>query len=241
MGTTQHSRSSGATDGGPDIALRLSEVRSRVEEAARRGGRSASGISVVAVSKTFPDAAVRAARGAGHVDFGESRAQELSRRLKADPPLGARWHFVGRLQRNKVDQVVGTATLIHSVDRMKLAHAIAERAGAAGGVQRVLVQVNVGEDPDKGGFTVEQAPGAVARIREIPGISVQGLMTIPPLGEDPRPLFARLRQLRDDLRAAFPEVVHLSMGMSGDYEVAVEEGATIVRVGSAIFGPRTSG
>lgn len=229
------------TTASPSVGLRLEAVRDRIADAAMRAGRSTSGITLVAVSKTFPDDVVRAARAAGQVDFGESRAQALTARLEADPPLAARWHFVGRLQRNKVDKVVRAATVIHSVDRMSLAEAIAEEAAATSGVQRVLVQVNVGEDPAKAGFSVADAPGAVARIRELPGISVQGLMTIPPLGEDPRPLFARLRALRDDLRERFPEVVHLSMGMSGDFAVAVEEGATIVRVGSAIFGPRDTG
>ncbi len=223
------------------VADRLAEVRGRIADAAARAGRSTSGITLVAVSKTFDDDTVREARDAGQIDFGESRAQALRARLQAAPSLAARWHFVGRLQRNKVPDVVEAATIIHSVDRIVLAEAIAEEAAASMGVQRVLVQVNVGEDPDKAGFSVTDAPGAVARIRELPGISVQGLMTIPPLDADPRPLFARLRDLRDDLRQRFPEVVHLSMGMSGDYEVAVEEGATIVRVGSAIFGPRTPG
>ena len=99
-------------------------------------------------------------------------------------------------------------------------------------------RVNAGEDPDKAGFSIDEAPTAIARIREIPGISVQGVMTIPALGADPRPAFVRLRTLRDELRESFPEIVHLSMGMSGDYELAVEEGATLVRLGTAIFGPR---
>lgn len=223
----------------PDtIAGRLAVVRQRIADAAQRAGRSASGITLVAVSKTFDDDAVRAARRAGQLDFGESRAQALDARTKVDPPLGVRWHFVGRLQRNKVPLVMNTATLIHSVDRMKLAERIAEHARERETVQRVLVQVNADEDPDKAGFAIHEAAAAVARIREIPGVSVQGLMTMPQLGGDPRPAFARLRELRDDLRTSFPEIVHLSMGMSGDFEAAVEEGATLVRVGSAIFGPR---
>jgi uncharacterized pyridoxal phosphate-containing UPF0001 family protein len=142
------------------------------------------------------------------------------------------------LQRNKVKDVVGVATLIHSIDRVDLAEPLAERARRQGRVQRVLVQVNVGDDPAKGGCDVDETVGLVARVRAIDGIACQGLMTIPRLGEDPRPAFARLRELRDDVRARFPEVQHLSMGMSGDFEVAVQEGATIVRVGEAVFGPR---
>jgi pyridoxal phosphate enzyme (YggS family) len=222
-----------------DIAARAEEVRGRIAAAAVRAGRSPSGITLVAVSKTVPDAAVREAHDAGLLDFGESRAQALRDRLQAAPPLRVRWHFVGRLQRNKVDAVVGSATLIHSVDRMRLATAVAERAAATARVQRVLVQVNVSADPAKGGFAIDEVGPAVARMREMPGISVQGLMTVPALDADPAAAFSRMRALRDELRGRFPEVLHLSMGMSGDYELAVEQGATIVRVGTAIFGPRT--
>jgi pyridoxal phosphate enzyme (YggS family) len=179
------------------------------------------------------------ARKGGQADFGESRAQELRRRSKSIGP-GVRWHFVGRLQRNKVRDVVGVASLIHSVGRLELAEAIAERARKGGRVQRVLVQVNVGDDPAKGGCAVDEAVGLVAKVRALDGIACEGLMTIPPLDTDPRPLYAMLRELRDDVRSRFPEVQHLSMGMSDDFEIAVEEGATIVRVGEAVFGPRAA-
>jgi PLP dependent protein len=224
----------------PNTERSVAEVRERMQAAADRSGRSLSGVTLVAVSKTVDDDAVRAVRDAGVRDFGESRAQALRDRQLADPPLGVRWHFVGRLQRNKADLVVGTATLIHSIDRMALAEAVAETAARTGGVQRVLVQVNVAGDPAKAGFAPDEAERAVARMREVPGISVQGLMTIPPLGEDPAPAFAALRDMRDRLRDRFPEVVHLSMGMTGDYETAIEHGATIVRVGTGLFGPRAA-
>lgn len=220
-----------------EVAERLAEVRKRMAEAAARAGRSLSGVTLVAVSKTFSDDAVRAVRDLGQLDFGESRPQALAARLKADPSLGVRWHFVGRLQRNKIDQVA-TATLIHSVDRVRLAEALAAQATRKGRVQRVLVQVNISHDPEKGGFVPEETTAAVARIRDLPGVSVQGLMTIPALGADPAEAFARMRDLRDGLRARFPEVVHLSMGMTDDYEVAIEHGATIIRVGTGIFGER---
>lgn len=220
------------------IAQRLSEVRARIAAAAARADRSTSAITLVAISKTFDDDAVRAARVAGQIDFGEIRAQALSARLAADPPLGARWHFVGRLQTNKVKDVVGAATLIHSVDRLRLAEVIAEEARDQGRVQRVLVQVNITADPDKAGVPVEGAVDLVSRIRGLRGISCQGLMTIPALDADPRAAFVRMRELRDDLRTRFPEVLHLSMGMTGDYVEAVEEGATLLRVGTGIFGPR---
>ena len=227
-----------ASDSAADaIATRLGEVRARISGAAAAAGRSPSDVTLVAVSKAFDVAVIQAARGAGHADFGESRAQELRRKAKVVGG-GVRWHFVGRLQRNKVKDVVGLASLIHSVDRIELAEAIAERARRAGRLQRVLVQVNVGEDPDKAGCDPGDTVGFVAKVRALDWIACEGLMTIPPLEADPQPLFAELRQLRDGVRARFPEVQHLSMGMTHDYEVAVREGATIVRVGEAIFGPR---
>ena len=221
-----------------EIAARLADVRRRIAEAAARAGRSRASVTLVAVSKLFDVSDVLAARRAGQSDFGESRAQELKKRLEPTADLGVRWHFVGRLQRNKVADVVGKVTLIHSVDRLPLAEAIAARAEAIGRVQGVLVQVNAGNDPAKAGVAVEDAAALVAKIRSIPWISCQGLMTIPPLDGDPRAVFRTLRELRDGLRAEFPEVLHLSMGMSADFEVAVEEGATIVRLGEVVFGPR---
>lgn len=218
-------------------AGRLLAVRRRAAEAAERAGRSPGSVTLVAVSKGFSADDVEAVRAAGQVDFGENRVQELTAKRDALGP-GVRWHFVGRLQRNKVRDVVGTATLIHSVDRYELAEPIARQACQAGRVQRVLVQVNQGGDPAKGGCAPEDAGELVSRIRDLPGIACEGLMTVPPLDEDPRPVFRGLCRLRDELRGRFPELQHLSMGMSGDYEAAIEEGATIVRVGSAIFGPR---
>jgi len=220
-----------------EIAARLADVRRRIAEAAARAGRSRASVTLVAVSKLFDVSDVLAARRAGQSDFGESRAQELARKAR-EAGGGIRWHFVGRLQRNKVKDVVGVASLIHSVDRIELAEAIAERARREERVQRVLVQVNVGDDPAKAGVRPEDALALVARVREMDGIACEGLMTIPPLDVDPRPVFVALRELRDDLRERFPEVQHLSMGMSNDFEVAVEEGATIVRLGEAVFGPR---
>jgi len=226
-----------------ELTSRLAAVDRRVTSAAERAGRTRSAVTVVAVSKRFGADVVRSALRAGHTDFGESRAQELRR--KAASVGGVRWHFVGRLQRNKVSDVVGLVSLVHSVDRLELAEAIAAQARAGGtgtGTatpdQRVLVQVNAGDDPRKGGCRVGDAAALVAGVRELDGLACEGLMTVPPMGEDPRPVFARLRGLRDDLRARFPEVVQLSMGMTDDFEVAIEEGATIVRVGEAIFGPR---
>jgi PLP dependent protein len=218
-----------------DVAGRLAAVMRRVGDAATRAGRAPSAVTLVAVSKGFGPEVIARARDAGQVDFGENRVQELVAKVALP---GVRWHFVGRLQRNKVKDVVGTVSLIHSVDRLELAQALAERARAGSFPQRVLVQVNAGDDPAKAGCAVGEAPAMVAAVRRLEGLACEGLMTIPPAGVDPRPAFARLRDLRDDLRSEFPEVQHLSMGMTNDFEVAVEEGATIVRVGEAIFGPR---
>lgn len=223
-----------------DAAQRYEDVQRRIAAAAERAGRAPSAVTLVAVSKAFPASAVEGLRGLGHLDFGESRAQEL--REKADAlGAGLRWHFVGRLQRNKVKDVVGRASLVHSVDSERLAQEIARRALAGERVQPVLVQVDVGDDPAKAGVRPDDVGEAVAIVRSLDGLACQGLMTMPPMGQDPRPLFARLREIRDELRERFPEVQHLSMGMSADYETAIEEGATIVRIGEAVFGPRPTG
>lgn len=219
------------------MAGRLRQVLSRIERSALRSGRRPDDVTLVAVSKTVDVPAILAARKAGQAAFGESKAQELQRKVGALDP-GTRWHFVGRLQRNKVPGLVGLAALIHAVDREDLARSIAAVAQRRGVVQPILLQVNVGGDPAKAGCRPEEAPALLARVRALPGLACRGLMTIPPHDTDPRPVFASLRALRDQLRAAAPELEHLSMGMSGDFEVAVEEGATIVRVGEAIFGPR---
>ena len=225
------------TEVGVTLASRLEVVGGRIADAALRSGRSPSAVTLIAVTKTFPVEVVAALSALGQHDVGESRAQEL---LAKDRALEAsvRWHFVGRLQRNKVPDVVGRAGLIHSVDRIPLAEVIGARAAAQGRIQPVLVQVNAGADPAKTGFTLDEAESAVARIRTIDGVTCLGLMTIPPREGDPRPVFGTLRVLRDDLRARFPEVTHLSMGMSADYETAIEEGATMVRLGEALLGPR---
>lgn len=222
------------------IAARLDEVRWRVADAAARVGRSPRSVTIVAVSKSFSAEHVCWALQAGQADFGESRAQEFKRKALA-APQGLRWHFVGQLQRNKVREVVGLAGLIHSVDRAELAQAIAERAWRAQRVQQVLVQVNVGDDPAKGGCDPHDVFGLLAAVRQLDGIACQGLMTVPPLEGDPRPVFRRLANLRDEARATWAEVQHLSMGMSSDFEIAVEEGATIIRLGEAVFGPRLPG
>lgn len=223
--------------GDPAVAERLAGVRRRIADAARRAGRDPGEVLLVAVSKLMAPARIAEALRAGQVDFGESRAQELARKAAELGPV-PRWHFVGRLQRNKVADVVGVVDLVHSVDRIELAEALAARARARGLVQRVLVQVNTGADPAKAGVSPERAAALVDGVRRLDGLRCEGLMTVPPLGADPRPSFAALAALGRALRAGAPELRHLSMGMSADLEVAVEEGATIVRVGQALFGAR---
>lgn len=237
------------------LADRGAAVRARIAASAAAAGRSPAAITLVAVTKGFDAEVVRAARRHGLVDVGENRVQELRRKVAevdaadASSPAanaarpaasGLRWHFVGRLQRNKVADVVGLASLVHSVDRPELAQAIASRALAAGRVQRVLVQVNVGADPAKGGCAPGDALALVTAARGLDGIVCQGLATVPPLDSDPRPAFAELRALRDHIRTRCPEAVHLSMGMSADFEIAIAEGATILRLGTALFGARPS-
>lgn len=232
--TSLDGRSPTPADG---LARRLRDVQQRIVQAAARAGRSASSVTLVAISKSVDVERILEARDAGQSDFGESRAQEMRRKIDQVGP-GVRWHFVGRVQRNKVKDLVGAVSLIHSMDRIELAEAIAGRAQREQRVQRVLLQVNAGDDPAKSGCGAEEVHGVISRIRQLPGLACEGLMTIPPMGVDPRPIFSRLRELRDEARERFPEIQHLSMGMSEDFEAAVEEGATIVRVGQALFGSR---
>ncbi|HZS39943.1 MAG TPA: YggS family pyridoxal phosphate-dependent enzyme [Polyangia bacterium] len=214
------------------IAARIAEVRARIAEACRAAGRDPRSVELVAVSKTVEAARCAEAVAAGQQALGENYAQEL--RDKARLVAGARWHFIGPLQRNKVKYVVGTAELIHSVDSRALADEIAARAEKLGVVQRVLVQVNVGGEAQKSGC----APGETAALVEAcaarPSLRCEGLMCIPPLEGDPAPSFRQLRQL-----AAGLGLRELSMGMSADFAAAIAEGATLVRVGTAIFGARS--
>jgi PLP dependent protein len=228
------------------VATRLAAVQDRVARACARADRAPASVLIIGVTKTHPPALARAAVANGLLDLGENRVQELV--AKQTCVEGARWHLVGRLQRNKVRDVVGRQVLVHSLDRRRLADALSRRAEELGLIQRALVQVNVGDDPAKGGCHVDETLDLIAYARELPHLAVEGLMTIPPMpaddedpGEAARVHFARLCALRDRARSRFPEVVHLSMGMSADLEAAVAEGATMIRVGTALFGPRGSG
>lgn len=225
-----------------NISERVSGVRERIDIAARRAGRDPGEVSLIAVSKTFPVAAILEARAAGVADFGENRAQEFKEKAAV---VGRReglvWHFVGHLQTNKVRHVVGSAALIHSVDRIGLADAIARRAQVLGIVQDVLIEVNLAGEDGKTGVAPPRAPALAEEVAELRGVRVCGVMTIPPYpreAEDSRPFFKELIDLRTQVSSRVPAAVHASMGMTRDFEVAIEEGATIVRVGEAIFGRR---
>ena len=219
----------------------LARVRERIASACARAGRDPATVRLVAVSKTVAADRVREALRAGQVHFGENRVQEALAKIP-EVGSGAHWHLVGHLQRNKARQAVGAFELIHSIDSLDLAREVDRRAAAAGITQAVLVQVNLGEEPTKHGAGEVEAAALCEGVRALTHLELRGLMSIPPPQEDPeasRPWFATLRALRDAAAAriamALPE---LSMGMTDDFEVAIEEGATLVRVGRAIFGER---
>jgi len=222
-----------------DIAARWAAVRARVDAAARRAGRDPADVTIVAVSKTHPAAAAVAAIAAGAVDLGENYAQELVAKAAEVAALtGApvRWHFIGRLQRNKAKLVAGKVALVHAVDSVELGVELGKRAAAVGAVQPVLIAVNLAGEATKGGVVEGEVEAIVAALRGASGVRVDGLMTMPPPVDDAeqvRPQFRALRELRDRLGLSL-----LSMGMTGDFEVAIEEGATHVRIGTAIFGSR---
>jgi len=230
------------------LADRLGAVRGRIAAAARRAGRDPTDVALCAVSKTHPPEAIRAAYAAGQRVFGENYAQELRDKAAALADLeDLAWHFIGPLQRNKVKYVVGTAALLHSVDSERLLDELARRGAPAGVTLPCLVEVNVAGEAQKSGVDPAALPALLDAFAGRSGVVAVGLMTMPPFAAEPeevRPHFRRLRALRDaEASRSRPHVDlrHLSMGMSQDFEVAIEEGATIVRVGTAIFGERPRG
>jgi hypothetical protein len=219
------------------VAVSYEEVRERVEAAAVRAGRDPESITLVAVSKTMSPEQVLAVYESGHRDFGENRAQEMAEKA-AVLPDDIRWHFVGSLQANKARLVRPRAHLLHSMDRESLAVAWVKGSGTP---PPVLIQVNTGLEPQKSGVEPGEVGALAVKLADL-GVPVLGLMAIPPLSEDPermRPHFSELRGVRDKVVLEHPTITGLSMGMSDDYEVAIEEGASVIRVGRAIFGPRT--
>ena len=220
------------------IAERVGAVRLQIAAACRRSGRSPEGVTFVAVTKGVPPEAVREAFAAGLSQFGENRVQEAQAKLPLLEKLAPRptWHMIGHLQTNKVKTVLRLFDIIQSVDSLHLAQEISRRAPQSVRVP-VLLEVNVAGEAAKYGFSPDELPAAAEHVRALPGLAVRGLMTVAPMVGDPqeaRPVFRRLRSLAESL-----DLRELSMGMSDDFEVAVEEGATIVRVGRAIFGERS--
>ena len=240
------------------LAANLARVRERIAAAAARAGRSPEEITLVAVTKTHPPEVVAAAWGLGVRHFGENRVEEANPKIEAvrrllagggvvedgDRAPGPVWHMIGHVQSRKAAGVIaGGYALVHSVDRVKLARRLHRFALEAGRVQEILLEVNVSGEPTKYGFDPEVIIPAVEEIATLSHVRVRGLMTMAPIVTDPeeaRPVFVALRELRDHLALRFPELDwhHLSMGMTDDFEVAIEEGATMVRIGRAIFGPR---
>ncbi len=233
---------------GDDVGTRARAILGRIAAAAVRAGRDPGSVTLVAASKTQPVDALRAALAAGVPVLGENRVQE------AEPKIAAltggvaggvvRWHFIGRLQRNKARRAVELFELIHSLDSLRLAEVLDRLGQERGAPVPALVEVNLGGEDSKGGFEPGDLPEALRRMDGLPGLAVRGLMTIPPPVDDPeasRPHFRRLRDLAGGVAAlglSRVTMAELSMGMSDDYEVAVEEGATFVRVGTALFGAR---
>ena len=240
---------SGRPDDTIDIAANLERVRGRLAAAARRAGRPASEITLVAVSKTHPVSAVQAALAAGQRDFGENLVEEAWAKFRApESPLAdgaeTHLHLIGPIQSRKAALAAACRpAMLHAVDRLKVASRLDRFAAEAGTTLDVLLEVNVSGEASKFGFTPDAARREAEAILALPNLHVRGLMTIPPYEPEPesaRPYFAALRHLRDELAQRHPQADwrHLSMGMSHDFEAAIEEGATIVRVGTAIFGAR---
>ncbi|MFN6017611.1 MAG: YggS family pyridoxal phosphate-dependent enzyme [Verrucomicrobiota bacterium] len=224
------------------IATNLAEVRRRMEAACRRAGREPTDVELVAVSKTFPVSDIAEAVKAGQLVFGESRLQEAEPKIDA-LPASLTWHFIGGVQRNKVRKILQKFGVIHAIDSLRLAEYVNGIAGELGRAAEVFLQVNVGGEASKGGFELAVLREEIGKLCALEHLRIRGLMCIPPAGPDAesaRRWFVSLRELRDELQTIsgrqFPQ---LSMGMSGDYEVAIEEGATHVRVGSLIFGHRS--
>jgi len=228
-----------------EVAANLTRVRRRVAEAALRSGRRAEDIRLVAVSKTVPLERVREAYAAGQRDFGENRVQEALQKIDAGTDMSIRWHLIGHLQSNKARKAAAQVDYIHAIDSVDLLRRVDQAAVEAGRTVQVLVQVDLALEPTKHGTPVEVVPEVLKAAAGLQGARLCGLMLLPPLAENPeeaRPWFRSLRQLRDRwVEAGTPpeSLRELSMGMSHDFEVAIEEGATIVRVGSAIFGARS--
>jgi PLP dependent protein len=225
------------------LAENLAQVRSTIAAAARRAGRQPEEITLVAVSKTHPVELVKMAYNLGVTDFGENRVQEALTKISEFHPQGLRWHMIGHLQSNKAGRVASSFDCVQSVDSLHLAQVLHRHASEQGRRLPILLEVNIAGEESKSGLTADEVPTVARQIATLASLEVQGLMTVAPLANDPeqvRPVFRALRGLRDRLQQEIPACswLHLSMGMTDDYSVAIEEGATIVRIGRAIFGER---
>jgi len=227
-----------------DIPRRLAEIRDRIANAVGRAGRSPDSVRLIAVSKTHPIDAVRAAADAGQIDFGENKVQEALQKIAQSTDNRLKWHLIGHLQSNKARKAAGVAHAIHAIDSVDLLKRVDQAAGEAGRLVDVLIQVDLALEDTKFGAPVPEVAAIVEAAGDCMSARLAGLMLLPPVAENPedaRPWFARLRALRDELVASgvpADRLRELSMGMSHDFEVAIEEGATMVRVGTAIFGER---
>jgi len=224
------------------VAENLARVREEIAQAARQAGRDPAEVKLVAVSKVHPAEKVRQALAAGQRIFGENYVQEAQAKIPQVGP-GPQWHFIGHLQSNKAKVAAGIFDVIQTVDRVKLARALSRQAQAQGRELEVLLQVNLGGEPQKSGCEAGEAAALAQEVAALPGLTLRGLMTMPPFFDDPdkaRPIFAGLRELADRLSRDLPpgSMDELSMGMSGDFKAAIAEGATLVRIGTAIFGQR---
>jgi pyridoxal phosphate enzyme (YggS family) len=227
------------------ISANIDSVRERIAAACSRAGRRPDDVTLIAVTKTFPPERIREAVRAGITDIGENYVQELLLKREALAEVPIRWHFIGHLQSNKVRQVVDWVVMVHALDSRTLAHELDARAARTGRIIDTLVEVNTTGEQSKFGVRPDQVLPLVRSLEEFEHIRIGGLMTIGPFLPDPegsRPMFRALRELRERLRREHQQnlnPVHLSMGMTGDFEVAVEEGATLLRIGTAVFGSRT--
>jgi PLP dependent protein len=226
------------------LPTQLAVVRERIAAACDRAGRRVEEVTIVAVTKTHPSAAIEAVRDAGLMDVGENRIQELEEKVDEIGRAGVRWHLIGHLQRNKARRAVELVDFIHSIDSLRIAQKLSEEAVARGKVLDGLVQVNILGEETKGGFARDSAVNAIGQVCALPGLRIRGIMTMAPFTDDEgtlRAVFGGARRLLEEAAAAHEsfEPAHLSMGMSGDYEIAVEEGSTLVRLGTVLLGART--
>jgi len=222
------------------IRQNLAKVRLRMENACRKAGRTNTSVILVAVTKTVDVDAVRILNSCGVKDFGENRVPELVRKATELAGLGTTWHMIGHLQRNKAKDLLGHSRMLHSVESVELAEVLSRRAAGSGLEVEVLIEVNVAGEESKYGITPAGAGALAEKVAALPSLRLRGLMTMAPIVADPeavRPVFARLRELAAELSGSLPPgaMGELSMGMTQDFEVAIEEGATMVRIGSALF------